>query len=732
MSKKLIPVLALLSVATAGFLVFAIYLAFNGQAGHGSFWTRPVGILLLAATVLFAFLITLLALFRKTAQASTDSPPAAFPNPNSYESVLRNSKMLVLFLSEEMKILEMNPAAILTFETGEGEWLGKSILEVFDWDAEVVKALRACQSNGGEVDFETGFKTKKGLCLRLEGAVTQIRSGAEKRFALRATNVTERYFRDLDASFHLEASTIFQEKEDFSLCLQELLQAAKAHFGLEAIGLWQDSEGGDFHPIKDYSQLMLVESKPELEKTIPSKHGKLLQRSLSTGLSDWEVGEDGEVIAVPLVVQRSILAVLEFKPDGRTRNSRQLLQPLESFASFLGTLVTRERTAEAMRRRKVLLMQAEKIGGTGSFEWHPDRQELLCSDGLCRLLGRDPADSFHSIFQLLRLVAPEDFPALARQIRDNRTRGARTIRSQTFRIRTQAGEFIFCEMRGSSLGGGQGPSASVAGTVSDISEYHALTESLKEAVSELSRSNTELEQFAYVASHDLQEPLRKIRAFGDRLQRLYKDNADLPGGDYVERMQNAAGRMQTLIDDLLVYSRVSRNMGSKERIDLDKLLAEAWSDLELSVEEKQAVAEWDDLPAIHGIRVHIQQLFYNLLSNSIKFSKPDVAPRIRISAKLLRREELDLPEESDMEAGDFLRIDVEDNGIGFDEQYLEKIFTIFQRLHGRFQYPGTGIGLAVCKKVVENHGGFLRASSEEGKGAIFSIYFPAIMISDEK
>lgn len=252
----------------------------------------------------------------------------------------------------------------------------------------------------------------------------------------------------------------------------------------------------------------------------------------------------------------------------------------------------------------------------------------------------------------------------------------------------------------------------VAQDITDVKNYER---ELKQHIEELNNSNRELEQFAYVASHDLQEPLRKIRAFGDRLISKYMDVIGDDGRNYIERMQNASARMQKLIDDLLTFSRISRTQEPFEPVDLDKVVREVLSDLEIAIESKQVRVHLAPLPVIQARTGQLRQLFQNLISNAIKFGREDIPPEIRITCELL---------EGEKKADNRLKIIIRDNGIGFDDKYAEKIFIIFQRLHGKTEYEGTGIGLAICKRIIENHNGTIMAYSHPGDGATFEITLP--------
>jgi PAS domain S-box-containing protein len=252
----------------------------------------------------------------------------------------------------------------------------------------------------------------------------------------------------------------------------------------------------------------------------------------------------------------------------------------------------------------------------------------------------------------------------------------------------------------------------LGGLAIDITERKHIEEHLRVLNLQLARSNRELEDFAIVASHDLQEPLRKVIVFGDLLRDEYKAKLDEQGQDYLNRMQNAARRMQTLIKDLLTFSRISTKAQPFERVDLNRLTEEVLADLEVPLQQSGAKLEIADLPVLEADPTQMRQLMQNLISNALKFRLPNVPPQITISGRALA--------ETNM-----YEIRVEDNGIGFDEKYLDRIFGVFQRLHGKnSSYEGTGIGLAICRKIIERHNGSITARSRSGKGAIFIVTLP--------
>lgn len=272
------------------------------------------------------------------------------------------------------------------------------------------------------------------------------------------------------------------------------------------------------------------------------------------------------------------------------------------------------------------------------------------------------------------------------------------------------------------------------GTCTDIHDQKTLavdleqqiaqrTSALLQANADLQRSNENLERFAYVASHDLQEPLRKIQSFGDLLRADYA--AELGGGlPYLDRMQQAAKRMSVLIRDLLLYSRIRPDRDQIGPVALNAVFTGILSDLELVIQESDALIDVGALPTVQGNSQQLGQLFQNLMSNALKFRKPDVSPHITVRAAYVSTDTLPEAIQAQLSPGAYVQIRVTDNGIGFDSRYAEQIFQVFQRLHNRSQYGGTGIGLAIVQKVAEAHGGTIVATSTPNQGATFAVYLP--------
>lgn len=278
-----------------------------------------------------------------------------------------------------------------------------------------------------------------------------------------------------------------------------------------------------------------------------------------------------------------------------------------------------------------------------------------------------------------------------------------------FRCRRKDGEIIYAESHTTFIENEDGTVLS-RGVIMDVTERKHFEEMIKDYTEELRRSNEELEQFAYVASHDLQEPLRMVTSYLQLIEKRYKEELDEDGRVFITFAVDGASRMKQLISDLLTYSRVQRNKDEMTSVSMDDALSQALNNLRLSIEETNATVSHDDLPEVSANDRQIIQLFQNLISNALKF-RGDALPTIHIGAKQENKEWV---------------FSVRDNGIGIEKEHQERIFVIFQRLHTREKYDGTGIGLAICRKIVDKHGGRIWVESEPGAGTTFFFTIPTL------
>lgn len=370
--------------------------------------------------------------------------------------------------------------------------------------------------------------------------------------------------------------------------------------------------------------------------------------------------------------------------------------------------------------------EGERILRYGTFQFDNAGGVLHCSAGVYHLLEY-PAETQQSDLTLAQFQ---------KHLKSTTQKGTGELRdllfagqpeqeevTRVFEATTYTGNPIFIQIWGKRLYDSNSRPVKATGIIRDITKQREQEQTASRMLEELQLSNRELEEFAYVASHDLQEPLRKISTFCGRLYARYHDQFDREGSQYLDRIMASAESMRNLIQNLLEYSRVTQVEEPLQPTRLDVLLIGVQSDLELIVEETRAKITVDPLPVVMGHAPMLVQLFTNLFSNAIKFQKPDVTPEIKVSVATPSALEV---ADAGLDAQEaFYRIRVEDNGIGFDPSQAEHIFQLFQRLHGKSEFPGTGIGLAICRKIAERHGGALLAHGQEGKGAQFSIYFPA-------
>jgi two-component system CheB/CheR fusion protein len=313
--------------------------------------------------------------------------------------------------------------------------------------------------------------------------------------------------------------------------------------------------------------------------------------------------------------------------------------------------------------------------------------------------------------------------------------GARRYYLIEFRIRRKDGQVRWCLAEGRPYYNVEGNFAGYAGSCSDITERKSIedelekrvqlrTEELQVSNKKLETSNQELEQYAYVASHDLQEPLRKIRTYSGLLMNETKNSLNAAAVERLEKITSSAERMSNLITDLLSFSRLLKPDQLFAPTDLNEVLQNILTDFELTIQQKNALVKIEQLPVIEAMPLQMNQLFYNLINNALKFSKENETPLIIIKSRLLTYDEMMENKILNPQLS-YHKISIGDNGIGFNQQFADQIFEVFKRLHTKQAYPGSGIGLALCKKIALNHQGYIFAEAKEGLGAIFHVLLPA-------
>ncbi len=383
---------------------------------------------------------------------------------------------------------------------------------------------------------------------------------------------------------------------------------------------------------------------------------------------------------------------------------------------------------EELKKSKELMKEVEEILEFGTWTWDFAKNKIYRSTGTYRLFGyndsiiekvKDYTLDEEARFYLGH-VSPEDRGKVWAVI--HKSRAEKSDFEVEYKAISITGEERNLIARAKAVRDENGTLLKFLGVTGDVTKLTRYRREIESYLAELNRSNKELEEFAFVASHDLQEPLRKIITFSERLQGKFKATLGSEGSAYLSRMTVATENMRNLIDNLLEFSRITRNREAFALTDLNEILEEARSELELKIEETGADIQFQQLPTIICNAPQIKQLFVNLLSNSLKFRDPETPPLILITSGVLGYQEK--LEENLAPQDQYVKISFTDNGIGFEMEYSDRIFQIFQRLHGKSEYPGSGIGLAICKKIVDRHKGLIRVDSSPLKGSIFSVYLP--------
>jgi PAS domain S-box-containing protein len=409
-----------------------------------------------------------------------------------------------------------------------------------------------------------------------------------------------------------------------------------------------------------------------------------------------------------------------------------LASSLRSYDELEKEVKVRREVEEQLMVTNERLVNAQEIARIGHWEWDIAQNQLAWSAELYKIYGLQPGREPIQYENFINRVHDEDRELVNSRIHESLVK--KEFVPFVHRIRLDDGSEKILSARGEVVLNDQGEIIRMLGTGQDITEQQRVAQQLADKSFTLEARNAELQKFAYVASHDLQEPLRKIQTFTSLLEKEL-GKQDNKAGQYMNKISEAAARMQKLIEDILRFSSLQPSPSDFYDLDLNEQLREVLTDMEVQVSESKAIIEVAPLPSFEGIPSQVRQVFQNLISNAIKFSRDDAAPHVRIWGRVLQIAELkaDLGFSDEelspltmglqWESEPFVAVTVTDNGIGFSPVYAEKIFEIFQRLHIKPQ-GGTGIGLAICRKIMENHHGLIRARGREGEGAEFTLVFP--------
>ena len=409
------------------------------------------------------------------------------------------------------------------------------------------------------------------------------------------------------------------------------------------------------------------------------------------------------------------------------------LSPLFSISLFLAALffilLAYRQISKDIKRLKIfnkrllisskLMSESEAIGKFSTWQWDLDTHKIDYSENQYRLLGFEPNAFTPEKESFLNFVHPDDKEAVSKSM-DGIIK-KKQLPFIYYRIALPNREIRYFKSTGKLLTDQQG-SKILLGINFDITDEHLLNIELQERNSKLEKSNKELASFNHVASHDLQEPLRKIQTFISRVSDADKAVLSDSAKDYITKIEVSAKRMRVLIDDLLLFSRTNTTKKEFLKSNLNELLENAMSELTEMIDEKQAIITTAKLPKLEVIPYQIEQLFINLIGNSLKYNRQEITPEIVIQCDKIHATEF--PDLLDQNIKKYYKISFTDNGMGFDPQFKENIFVLFQRLHSKTDYPGTGIGLAICKKIVENHRGTITADSKPNEGSVFTVFLP--------
>lgn len=364
--------------------------------------------------------------------------------------------------------------------------------------------------------------------------------------------------------------------------------------------------------------------------------------------------------------------------------------------------------------------QAQALTHIGNWSWNIMTNKISWSDEMYRIYGLEPQSEEIVFDRFLSLVHPDDRDKRLEEIQ--RALVTHIAEDYTIRIVWDNGTIRVLQGKGEVLVNEQNQPYKLLGTCQDVTEQFHINQQLAQKNLELQRSNEELTSFNYIASHDLQEPLRKIKLFSNRIFEKDFEVLSPTAKEFLPRVISSASQMQKLLNDLLAFSRATSADKVFEKTDLNLLLEETKNILKDSIEENQVSIVAQKLPELNVIPFQFQQLLENIISNAIKYSKQDTPPEIKITSRVISGKQL--ASHGGITGTNYHLLSISDNGIGFEQQYAQRIFELFQRLHNKNEYSGTGIGLAICKKIIQNHNGFIIANGETGKGATFNIYTP--------
>ncbi|MCC7245111.1 MAG: PAS domain-containing protein [Saprospiraceae bacterium] len=646
------------------------------------------------------------------------SPEWAAENPGLafFQAAFEHSPLLAAIMeSASFRLLYANPRVVSLFGYSASELASplRFFLDNMEKQAQD-ELLQKLQSLGSEefVNTVLNIRDASGQWMQLRVSFTAFRRDANHApvsYLAIAEDISSRMGIDRQRG-RLEQMVKLAE-EHFQFGKWEYNLDTRHHYLTDGIydiaDLLQGADRTDFDP-RDFLKLLL-----------DGDDEKVIQRVKQCIHSGEAFSEEVNMQTHTGVIKRLRIYVKPMRAED---------QHIHKLLGVVWDITEEYQTREKLRKSTIQLSDAEQLLQFGTWEWDMSEGLVKWSENFWNLLEYPytahvqdwmPIDRFYQHIQ------PEDKV----EMKERETHSVRQMTAnedidvQEFRLRTFEGNVrYFISSTRVIARDAQGNPVKAIGYSADVTDMKNIQHNLEKKISEIKRAYEETEQFSYVASHDLQEPLRKVTAFGERLKTRCGANFDEDCQMYLDRMMDATGRMRLLIDNLLTLSRTKRTKDLFVQVDLGKILTEVMLDVDLKIHEKSAQIHVGEMPVIEGIPTQLQQLFQNILLNALKFSKSDIAPEIEVRSSLMdaRQMQNSLLDERQ----EYVLISIRDNGIGFEPQYAETIFSPFKKLHSRSEYEGTGIGLAICKKVVQNHGGALWAESLPGEGATFYIALP--------
>ncbi|MEP7338749.1 MAG: PAS domain S-box protein [Acidobacteriota bacterium] len=615
-------------------------------------------------------------------------------------AIVESSSEAIIGNTLDGTIITWNPGAAKLFGYSAEEAIGRHLTIVVPADRadEVPRLLEKISRGESEAHYETVRLNKSGMRIdvsvtvspiqdstgKIIGASTIARDIAEQKRAEEKLRESEEHYRNV-----AETATDAIITTDEDSAITSVNRAAERIFG---------------HSSEELLGRKLTELMPGYLRHV---HQASLKTYLTTGdraLEYWECidltgfKKGGQEIPVELSVSRF------------TKNDKHV------FTCIVRDITERKQGQESLLRLAAIVESSSDaiIGNTldGTiFTWNPGAEKLF---------GYSAGEA---IGQHISIVVPADRKDEVPRILERIARAESTDNYDTVRLNRE-GRQIDVSVTVSPIKDGAGKVIGASTIARDITEQKKAEAQLKALAADLVHSNRELQDFASVASHDLQEPLRKIQTFTDDLTENSAATLSEENLDTLKRIQNAAGRMQRLINDLLSLSRITSRAQPFVRVDLNNVARDVLSDLEVRIKETGGRVDLSEIPTIDAEPLQMRQLFQNLIGNALKFNSPGRAPVVTIHGELISEERPD-GNGSQAQPQQLCQITFADNGIGFDEKYVDRIFAMFQRLHGRNEYSGTGMGLAICRRIAEHHGGNVTARSIPGTGSTFTVTIPA-------